>query len=83
MRKSLYIIMLTLSCTLTVCAQGTGADNPQKEDAFKIEITIGGKQLTAVIMDNATAKDFVSRLPLTVRLDDYSNTEKYFILNRV
>jgi hypothetical protein len=78
MRKPLFIFILAVSCAFTVCAQGAGADNPQKESNIKIEITIGGKQLTALMTDNATAKDFVSRLPLTVRLDDYANTEKIF-----
>ncbi|MGC4233679.1 MAG: cyclophilin-like fold protein [Niabella sp.] len=49
---------------------------------MKLKITIGDKTATAVLYDNPTSRDFVTMLPLTVKMDDYSNTEKIFYLSR-
>jgi hypothetical protein len=82
MKKLFFILAVAMMFNLTVCAQGTGAENTTnespKEGTMKIKITIGGKECIATMYDNATARDFVSRLPLTAKLDDYSSTEKIF-----
>ena len=44
---------------------------------MKINIKIGGKILTATLADNATARDFVSVLPLKVSMNDLLGREKY------
>ena len=44
---------------------------------MKININIGGKTLTASLADNATARDFVSVLPLNVSMNDLFGREKY------
>lgn len=44
---------------------------------MKIKINIGGKVLTATLADNATARDFVSLLPLSVSMNDLFGREKY------
>jgi hypothetical protein len=44
---------------------------------MKINITIGGKILTATLADNATARDFVSILPLNLSMKDLFGREKY------
>ena len=49
---------------------------------MKIKITVGGKELTATMENNETAKDLVSLFPLTVTLEDYANTEKIFYPDR-
>jgi len=49
---------------------------------MNIRMTINGKAVTATIADNATAKDFVSLLPLTLTLEDYNATEKIAYLPR-
>src|SRR5271167_173294 len=51
---------------------GSGMD-----DHMKININIGGKILTATVADNATARDFVSVLPLSVSMKDLFGREKY------
>ena len=43
---------------------------------MKIRLTIAGKSTTATLLDNATARDFLALLPLTLKLDDYASTEK-------
>ena len=44
---------------------------------MKIKINIGGKILTASLSDNATARDFVSLLPLKLSMKDLFGREKY------
>lgn len=43
---------------------------------MKIRLTINGHSTTATLDDNATARDFLSMLPLTLTLKDYASTEK-------
>jgi hypothetical protein len=52
-----------------------GAQNRQAS-TMKIRVTIDGKASEATLLDNATARDFVSLLPLTLTLEDYASTEK-------
>jgi hypothetical protein len=51
-------------------------------DSMKIRIKIDGNELAATLIDNATSRDFVSLLPLTLTLDDYGETEKISYLPR-
>ena len=44
---------------------------------MKINIKIGDKILTATLADNATARDFLSVLPLNVKMEDLFGREKY------
>ena len=56
-------------------------DAPNTPDAtsLKVDITVGNRTITATMEDNAAARDFLSRLPLEVTLNDYNNTtEKIF-----
>lgn len=50
------------------------------EASLKMKISVGDRTITATMEDNAVCRDFLSRLPLEVTLDDYNNTtRKYFI----
>lgn len=49
---------------------------------MKIRLTIDGQPITASLDDNATSRDFVSLLPMTIKLDDYASTEKISYLTR-
>ena len=49
---------------------------------MKIRLTIGGKTVTAALADNATARDFLSLLPMTLALEDYAATERISYLPR-
>lgn len=48
----------------------------QGANVMKIRLTINGKAMTATLIDNATVRDFVSLLPMTLTLEDYASTEK-------
>src|SRR5205814_387531 len=50
---------------------------PEGAHNMKINITVSGKKLTATVMDNPTAKDFVSLLPLTMSMKDLFGREKF------
>jgi hypothetical protein len=54
----------------------------QEANSMKIRVTVGGKVLQATLLDNATARDFLSLLPMTVTLEDYESTEKITYLSR-
>jgi len=49
---------------------------------MKIQIMIDGKPITATLQDNATSRDFLSLLPLTLTLKDHASTEKVSDLPR-
>lgn len=60
---------------------GAGRDEPDTPDetSLNVNITVGDRTITATIEDNAAGRDFLSRLPLEVTLNDYNNTtEKIF-----
>lgn len=44
---------------------------------MKIKISVAGKVLTATLVDNETARDFVSLLPLNLSLNDLFGREKF------
>ena len=48
----------------------------QEVSTMKIRLTIDGKAVEATLLDNATARDFLTLLPMTLTLKDYASTEK-------
>jgi hypothetical protein len=58
-------------------------DRPnQGTDAMKIRLMLNGRAMTATLLDNATARDFLALLPMTLTLEDYAQTEKISYLPR-
>ena len=49
---------------------------------MEIRLTIDGKAIDGTLLDNASARDFFSLLPLTLALEDYASTEKISYLPR-
>lgn len=43
---------------------------------MKIKITVGNREVTATMKDNVTTRDFLSRLPIEVTMNDYAGAEK-------
>jgi hypothetical protein len=64
---------LLLAITLAVLA-ATSAN--AELGNMKIRIDMNGNEITATLTDNATSRDFVSLLPLKLKLEDYGETEK-------
>jgi hypothetical protein len=48
----------------------------QEASTMKIRLTFDGKAVGATLLDNATARDLFSLLPITLTLEDYNSTEK-------
>ena len=54
-------------------------NNEETNESMRMNIIIGDKTITAMMEDNAAGRDFLSRLPLEVTLEDFNNTtEKIF-----
>jgi hypothetical protein len=53
-----------------------------EENMMKIRLTMDGNITDATLLDNPTARDFVSLLPITLTLEDYASTEKISYLPR-
>lgn len=64
--------------------QSEPSEDSVNDVTLKMNITVGNRTITATMEDNAAARDFLSRLPLEVTLDDFNNTtEKIFYPNPV
>ncbi len=89
----LFHFMLLLAMTGTACdGDSPVTDSPDTEqpgnngedennienNSNMVNIRIGERIITATMEDNVAARDFLSRLPLEVTLNDYNNTEKIF-----
>ena len=61
----------------TMFSQNPGSPSAQRSHRMKLNLNIGGKVVTATLADNATARDFVSVLPLSVSMNDLFGREKY------
>src|SRR4029077_15641239 len=89
-RSPALILTAAMAGVIAVgCAAARGADEaaparvtPGKTSTVKIRIKLDDKTLTATLADNATSRDFVSLLPLTLTLKNYASTEKISYLAR-
>ncbi|MBY0412631.1 MAG: hypothetical protein K2Q18_00625 [Bdellovibrionales bacterium] len=43
---------------------------------MKVKIIIGNKEVIAIMHDNPSSRDFISLMPLNLKLKDYNSTEK-------
>lgn len=84
--KALYLwLPMLISVSLLACSSNHKEviePDIQNVDSMKLKISVGQRVLTATMYDNPTSKDFVSLLPLTLSLTDYSNNEKISDLPR-
>jgi hypothetical protein len=65
-----------------VSAAMTRPASAQAETNMKMRITFNGRDLTAALYDNPSARDLASMLPLDLVIDDYSTNEKIAYLPR-
>jgi hypothetical protein len=72
-----FLVMAFALTTRTAFGQERGGISGKR-----LRITVGDTILTARLMDNETAKDFLTLLPMTVRASDYVSREKYWHLPR-
>ena len=90
-RAVLMAVGWAMALNLAAHGAGNGADGsvvkPSTElsqgiNAMKIRMTVNGKAISATLINNGAAKDFLSLLPMTLTLDDYAATEKIAYLPR-
>jgi len=66
------LVWIAIAASLFLARPAMG----QETNMMKIRFTIDGKAVEATLLDNATARDFLSLLPMTLTLEDYASTEK-------
>ena len=76
------IIALSLICAAPTTRAAPPAQSNTEVKTMQIRLTIGAQSAIATIDDNATARDFLTMLPLTLPLEDYAATEKITYLPR-
>ena len=50
-------------------------------DTMKLKITVNSNVFTGILQNNATAKAFISMLPLTINMEELNGNEKYYYLS--
>ena len=78
----LAVALISLMLSINIYGQENGKDSNLAEGELKIRIVIGHTVLTATMHENPTTVDFLSMLPLTIKLEDYAKTEKISYLPR-
>ena len=73
MKKIIFAFAaILLAATSIACAQNSGGSSMKE---IKIKITAKGKVLDAVLEDNATSRDLLSKMPFTVEMLDLYGRE--------
>lgn len=78
----LSVVLVSLMLSSNVHGQENSKDSNLAEAELKIRIVIGDTVLTATMYESPTTLDFLSMLPLTLKLEDYAKTEKISYLPR-
>ncbi len=94
-QKRVLILLLALAMSLSSSAcrannsitSSISLETPtepptEQANRMKINIRVRNEVVTATLIDSKTTQDFISLLPLTLRLEDYANTEKISNLPR-
>ena len=76
----LFLLFSWLLLVMNACGNAESSDHAETEEkktmAQKIQIQLDGRVFSAVLYENASAKDFLAQLPLTLTLSDFNGTEK-------
>lgn len=78
----LYFILISVGLDASFKAESqiyrqNQIDNIKQMNENKLKIKIGGKTFTATLANNPTAMDFRALLPLTIKMNELNNNEKY------
>jgi hypothetical protein len=77
-----FSILAVLILAWTFTSYHGFAQNSGTLTGKRLKITVGNRVLTAELIDNETARDFLTLLPMTVKANDYVSREKYWHLSR-
>src|SRR5260221_14484829 len=88
-------LLLALAWAMALNSAAHGADNgaassgakpsetvQERTSTMKIRLTINGKAINATLINNATVRDFLTLLPISLIIEDYAATEKISYLPR-
>ena len=75
----LTVLTLAVGLALSLIPQRASSEGTQN---MKINIKVSGKTVTAKLMDNPTARDFASLLPLNMSMKDLFGREKFSHLQK-
>lgn len=79
MRKYLAAIFILVVFFLCGCS---AEKNSEQKIETKIKITVGNKIFNATLEDNETARAFIKKLPLEIKMIELNGNEKYFIFEK-
>jgi len=74
MKKILFFSLIFV--TFYAMTAYSGNNEAGEISKMKIRIKVGETVLTATMLNTETSRDFIALLPLTLRMKDYSGTEK-------
>lgn len=73
-----FLLGLCVSCKAeNQILSETMTENTNPVSGNKIKIKVGEKTFTATLLDNSTATTFKTLLPLTIKMKELNNNEKY------
>ena len=85
--KITFVFLVSLICIqLFACSKNNEVEQTQNSndtsntDTTKMKITIASAVFKATLNNNATAKAFKARLPMTINMTELNGNEKYFDL---
>ncbi len=73
--SAMTLALISVAAVAPASAQHEGRKQ-MEAGTMRIRLTVDGKVLTATLLDNATARDFASLLPLELTMEDHASTEK-------
>ncbi|MBQ7705034.1 MAG: hypothetical protein IJT73_06390 [Selenomonadaceae bacterium] len=75
LKKIITFAILIGGLSLTGCGGANAVEDKPAENVPRLKITVGDKILFATLEDNATVKDFVSKLPTTLKMENLYGRE--------
>lgn len=83
MKKYLAAIFIFVVFFLCGCSAEKNSEVVQNEAVkMKIKITVGKKIFNATLENNETAREFIKKLPLEIKMIELNGNEKYFIFEK-
>ena len=85
MKKFFAVVSLIALMIFSGCGENPQATSAEVKEAApmknSVTIQVNGKNFSATLEDNPTARAFVERLPLEVDMQELNGNEKYFYLD--
>ena len=93
MRKTIWIVISIIIFSIVFCLlffMHNNKEDREKTESIegekiemkkKINLVINGKEFSATLEDNETVRELLTRLPLTIEMEDLNSNEKYYYLD--